>query len=141
MVRYTTAAAAIFMAGSFGAAAWAQTADTVAKANLEWKEIVPGASFAAAYGDWEKGAHGKFVKIARGAEIPMHFHTNDYHAVIVSGQLVNLFDGGQKTETGPGDYFYMAAKRPHSHECLSEEGCIFYTYGDGLWDIEVTQGQ
>ena len=135
------AATAALVAGSVAVAAQAQTGDTIAVGDLQWKEIVPGASFAAAYGDWEKGAHGKYVRIQRGAQIPMHLHSNDYRAVLISGRLVNLFEGGERVELGAGDYFYMAAKRPHSHECLSEEGCLFYTYSDGLWDIEVSEAE
>lgn len=139
MVSLRTVAAGFLLAASIGAQA--QGGDLVARGDLQWKEIVPGVSFAAAHGDWDKGGHGKFVRISRSAEIPMHRHSNDYRAVVVSGRMVNLFEGNQKTEVAAGDYFYMAAKRPHSHQCLVEEGCLFYTYGDGLWDIEVTQPQ
>ena len=137
MTKFWQAATIALAAGAVCVAAQAKAGETIAAGDLEWKEIVPGASFAAAYGDWEKGGHGKFVRIQRGAQIPMHTHSNDYRAVVVSGRMVNLFGGDQKTEVAPGDYFYMAAKRPHSHQCLSEEGCVFYTYGDRLWDIEV----
>ena len=141
MVNFWKVAAVAVGAGAICVGTQAKARDTIASSELEWKEIVPGAAFAASYGDWEKGAHGKFVRIDRGAQIPMHIHSNDYHAVIVSGRMVNLFADDQKTAVGPGDYFYMAAKRPHSHDCVSEGGCVFYTYGDALWDIEVTAAE
>lgn len=84
-------------------------------------------------------AHGKFVRIDKGAQVPLHLHTNDYHAVFVSGRMTNVFDGGQRIEIRPGDYFYMAARRPHSHECQSDEGCLFYTSGSGTWDIQLPE--
>jgi quercetin dioxygenase-like cupin family protein len=141
MAKLWIQAVAASAAVSMGAAASAQSADVVARGNLQWKEIVPGASFAPAYGDWEKGAHGKYVQIAKSAQIPLHIHSNDYHAVFVSGRMANLFEGGQRVEIAPGDYFYMAAKRPHAHECLTEEPCFFYTYGDGSWDLEVVESE
>ena len=127
------ACAALAALTFLGAAAAAQ--DRVVPASLQWKEIVPGAHFAAAYGDWEKEAHGKFVRFVKGVHVPLHRHTNDYHGVAISGRLVNVFEGGRKVELAPGDYFHMAAMRAHAHECLSEEGCLFYTHGDKLWDF------
>ena len=131
------AAAAAAVALSVGAAAYAQGGDTLAQNALEWREMVPGVSFAPAYGDWEKGAHGKYVRIARTAQVPLHTHGNGYRAVMISGRMANLYEGGQRVEISAGDSFHMAAKRPHSHECLSEEPCFFYTHSEGLWDLEV----
>jgi quercetin dioxygenase-like cupin family protein len=129
------AAAALTALISQESPAFGQSADRVVPGALQWKQIVPGAHFAAAYGDWEKGAHGKYVRFVKGVQIPMHRHSNDYHAVAISGQLVNLFEGGRRVEIAPGDYFYMAAMRAHSHECLSDDGCLFYTYGTQHWDF------
>lgn len=134
---WTTMAAAV--AGvALCAGAQAKAGDSIAVADLQWKEMFPGVKFAPSYGDWEKGAHGKFVRIDHGAKVPLHLHSNDYRAVLISGRMANLFEGDQRTEVGAGDYFYMAAKRAHAHECMTEDGCFFYTYGDGLWDIEVS---
>ena len=130
-----SSAAFVLIASALASAASAQSSDRVVPTNLQWKEIVPGAHFAAAYGDWEKEGHGKFVRFVKGVQIPMHRHTNDYHAVAISGRIVNLFEGGRRVEIAPGDYFYMAARRAHSHECLSDEDCLSYTYGNALWDF------
>ena len=119
----------------FGTAVSAQGGDRLSPTGVQWKEIVPGAHFAATYGDWEKGPHGKYVRFVKGVQIPMHRHSNEYHAVSLSGRVVNLFEGGRKVEIAPGDYFYMAAGRAHSHECLSDGGCLFYTYGTQPWDF------
>ena len=129
------AAAAIAAASLPGSTVSAQIGDRLSPTSVQWKEIVPGAHFGAAYGNWEKGAHGKYVRFVKGVQIPMHRHTNEYHAVAISGRVVNLFEGGTKVEMAPGDYFHMAAGRAHSHECLSDEGCLFYTYGTQLWDF------
>ena len=129
------AAATIALIGFVGPAVFAQGADRLAPASLQWKEIVPGAHFGAAYGDWEKGAHGKYVRFVKGVQIPLHRHTNEYHAVAISGRIVNLFEGGRRVDIAPGDYFYMAPMRAHSHECLSDGGCLFYTHGDKPWDF------
>ena len=127
--------ASIAVMASLASVASAQGSDRIAPGGVQWKEIVPGAHFGAVYGDWEKGAHGKYVRFVKGVQIPLHRHTNAYHAVAISGRIVNLFEGGKRVEIAPGDYFHMAAMRAHSHECLSDGGCLFYTYGDRLWDF------
>lgn len=127
------ACAAFVALWSFGSATQAQ--DRVVPADIQWKQILPGAHFGAAHGDWEKGAHGKYVRFVKGVQVPLHRHSNEYHAVILSGQVVNVFEGGQRVALAPYDYFYMAPMRAHAHECLSEGGCLFYTYGSQLWDF------
>jgi uncharacterized RmlC-like cupin family protein len=57
--------------------------------------------------------------------------------VMISGQMANLYAEG-RSEVGPGDYWFVAARRPHGHHCLSSEPCFFYTYSDELWDIELS---
>ena len=135
MTLRIAAVAATAVWGFTAPAVFAQGTDRLAPAGLQWKEIVPGAHFGAAYGDWEKGAHGKYVRFVKGVQIPLHRHTNSYHAVAISGRIVNLFEGGRRVDIAPGDYFHMTGGRAHSHECLSDEGCLFYTYGDKLWDF------
>jgi quercetin dioxygenase-like cupin family protein len=139
MTMLTSAVA--LAAFSIAAAAYAQSDDVITRSALEWREMIPGVSFAPAYGDWEKGAHAKYVQISNSAKIPLHTHSSGYHAVLVSGRMANLYDGGQRAELSPGDHFHMAARRPHSHQCLSEEPCFFYTHSAGSWDLAVHEGK
>lgn len=133
-MRIPLAAAAMLVASVPLGNALAQGGDRVAPSAVQWKEIVPGVHFGAVHGDWEKGAHGKYVRFAKGVQIPIHRHSNEYHALLLSGRVVNLFEGGRRVEISPGDYFYMAAGRAHSHECLSDGGCLLYAYGQERWD-------
>lgn len=111
-------------------------AKTLPKKKLEWKEVAPGVSFAAAYGDWEKGAHGKFVKFEPGAKVSMHSHTNGYHAVMVSGKLTSPYKGRKKArKMASGTYWFVPAGAIHSNECVSDKACVFYTNADGAWDL------
>lgn len=131
------AAAAAVLAVTAGAAAYAQGSGILVKNALQWREMLPGVSFAPAYGEWEKGAHGKFVQISNSAKVPMHTHSNGYNAVMVSGRMANLYEGGERVELSPGDHFHMAETRPHAHVCLTDEPCFFYTHSDSAWDIQV----
>ena len=106
---------------------------------LEWHEIVPGAYFAAAYGDWKSQPHGKFVKFQPGMVVPLHTHTGAYDGVMISGKMVNVLDDGQRVDIEAGHYFQMAADRTHGHECVSEEPCFFYTHSDKAWDLQLIE--
>lgn len=132
-------AASVCGAMLIGAAAYAAEVGVITRSALQWREMLPGVSFAPSHGDWERGAHGKYVRITNEAKIPMHTHSGAYDAVMISGRMVNIYDdGGRRVELSSGDYFHMAAKRPHSHQCLSRKPCFFYTYSDGLWDFQGT---
>ena len=121
------------------AAAAAAAPDSLASSELQWREMIPGVHFAPTYGDWEKQAHGKFVRLDPGARVPMHTHSGDYHAVVVSGRIANLYEGGKTVEVEQGDYWNVAAGLPHGHLCLSKEPCLAYTHSDGLWDLKLVE--
>lgn len=127
---------------AFAAHATAQEADArgpVAQEDLEWVEIIPGISFAAAYGQWAEGAHGKFIRFDAGAAAPMHRHSSAYRGVIIQGELTNPYPGEEAVVMGPGDYWHVPAGMAHANECVSDEPCLFFTYGDAPWDIEVVE--
>ncbi|WP_265570368.1 cupin domain-containing protein [Sphingomicrobium nitratireducens] len=124
---------------ALGTAAAAHGPENLAASELEWVEIIPGVDFAPAFGDWAKEGHGKFVRLAPGASVPMHTHSGSYEGVFVSGEMVNILDGGTRVAVGPGHYFQMAGGRLHGHECVSEVPCFFYTHSPAAWDIQVPE--
>lgn len=117
----------------------AQAPETLGSPDLQWKEMIPGVSFAPAFGDWERGAHGKFVRIAPGGKVPPHTHSQPYHAVFVSGRLANSVNGAAAAEVRSGEYWHMAGGRVHAHECVSDEPCFFYTHSTGPWDVQLVE--
>lgn len=139
MVKIAFAAASALALAAAAAPAIAQAPDTLSQGELQWRTMFPGVEFAPAYGDWEKEAHGKFVRFAPGTTVPMHTHSGAYHGVMISGRMANLLDAGSRVAIEPGSYFYIAATRPHGHECISAEPCLFYTYGDTLWDLQLIE--
>ena len=71
MIRLSLAS--LLAASALGAtAAQAQPADATSLAHdkLAWVTMAPGIEFAPAFGDWNKEAHGKFVRFAPGAAVP-----------------------------------------------------------------------
>jgi len=114
---------------------------TRAPGELEWTEIVPGASFGGVYGDWSAEAHGKLARFAPGFASPVHTHTHAYHAVVVSGTVSNPYPGEESPpEMGPGEYWFTPAGAAHVTSCVSAEPCLIYTHMDAAWDIEIAEG-
>lgn len=111
----------------------------VTQQDLAWVEIIPGVDFAAVYGDWAEGAHAKFARFAPGMVAPLHTHTHAYHGVVVHGELTNPYPGEEGVVMRSGDYWYVPAGVAHSNECVSDEPCVFFTYGDALWDVEMVE--
>lgn len=57
------------------------------------------------------------------------------------GIVTNPYAGEEgEVEMGPGSYWYVPGGASHVTACVSEEPCLFYTYADGAWDIEVVEG-
>ncbi|MDX1421000.1 MAG: cupin domain-containing protein [Rubricoccaceae bacterium] len=107
---------------------------------LEWVEIVPGVTFAATHGDMMAEAHGKLIRFDAGVSTPVHTHTNAYHGVVIQGRVTNPYsDDEALREMGAGDYWYVPGGAPHRTACVSEEPCLFYTYGDAAWDVAVLE--
>lgn len=100
----------------------------------QWREMAPGSQFAPAYGDWEKEAHGKLIRLAAGLDVPFHSHSSDYHAVMISGRMTNVYRDGRTTIIGSGDVWDMPAGVPHAHKCVSEVPCLLYTHMPAAWD-------
>jgi quercetin dioxygenase-like cupin family protein len=116
-------------------------AAVVHASEVEWAEIVPGIRFAAVYGQWDREAHGKLVSADPGVRTPMHVHSGGYHGMVIEGTVTNPYAGEVgEVRMGPGTYWYVPAGAPHATACVSEEPCLFYTYADGAWDIEVVEG-
>jgi quercetin dioxygenase-like cupin family protein len=136
----SAAVAAAIVIAAFPATAQPESAVVVPSSALEWQEIVPGLEFAAVYGDWSAEGHGKMVRVASGFTSPLHRHTGDYHATVISGTVTNPYPGEtEPPQMGPGASWYVPAGAPHVTACVSEEPCLFYTHSEGAWDLEVVE--
>lgn len=114
-------------------------ATQITQEDLEWVEIVPGVDFAAVQGQWAEGAHAKFARFAPHMAVPVHRHTNAYHGVVVQGEFTNPYPGQQAVVMRPGDYWRVPAGMAHSNECVSDDPCLIFTYGDAPWDVEMVE--
>lgn len=96
-------------------------------------KVAPG------YGDMFKGAHSNFVKIPGGFNSPLHFHTEDYYAVVVSGVVGNGVEGAQDIPLSPGSYWFQSGNEKHVTKCLSSTECVFFVTQPGKFDFMAPQ--
>jgi glyoxylate utilization-related uncharacterized protein len=107
----------------------------VAKADLKWKDMgIPGVAAAPVSGDMQKGASRFFLKYPKGLVTPKHHHTADHYVTVVSGTLTLNVDG-KNHKLGPGSYFALTGKAPHTAKVEGREAAVFFIQADGPWDV------
>jgi hypothetical protein len=67
---------------------------------------------------------------------PMHSHTSDYQAVLISGSAAHWAEGkdAEAKAGGPGTYWFQPGKQVHGDRCESAE-CVAFIYMPGGMDF------
>lgn len=116
----------------------------VAPSALKYAPLDPsqqgGPEIAVVSGDMKSGG-GFFLKLPAGFKAPMHTHTADYHAVVVSGAPKHWLPGGDKAAKAltPGSYWFQPGGQPHDDECTGSEACVLYLVYQGGFDFTPVQ--
>jgi beta-alanine degradation protein BauB len=87
-----------------------------------------------AYGDLAKGAHGTFIRMPAHFVSPLHRHTEDYFAVVISGVGVNTQPAKDDVPLAVGSYWFQRGGENHVTKCLSDTDCLFFLYQPGKFD-------
>jgi len=133
-IRIIGISAALIAAASVPVIA-AEKSAVVAKADLKWKNLGTGGVAAAPVsGDMEKGASRFFLKYPVGFVTPNHHHTADHYVTVVSGTITLTVDG-KDHKLGPGSYFALTQKKPHTAKVEGNEDAVFFIQADGPWDV------
>ena len=107
----------------------------VAKADLKWKDMgIPGVAAAPVSGDMQKGPSRFFLKYPVGFVTPNHHHTADHYVTVVSG-TITLNADGKDHKLGPGSYFALTGKAPHTAKVEGSAEAVFFIQADGPWDV------
>jgi hypothetical protein len=114
----------------------ADTSISVAVNDLKFFDTGVGPLKAAAgFGDLSKGPHSTFVKLPAGFVSPLHTHTEDYYAVVVTGVVANEADAAAKDRPlAPGSYYFQKGKAKHVTKCLSANECVIFLTQAGKFD-------
>ena len=111
----------------------------VDSAKATYKEIAPGASTAAAWGDIDKGAYGAFIKFVPGMSNALHTHTNGARIVVLKGAYVYKPEKGAEKRVGPGEYLFIPGGDRHATGSDAKEGALFYMTSDGKFDLNLVK--
>ena len=107
----------------------------VAKADLRWKDMgIPGVAAAPVSGDMQKGPSRFFLKYPVGFVTPKHHPTADHYVTVVSGTITLNVDG-KDHRLGPGSYFALTEKAPHTARVEGNTEAVFFIQADGPWDV------
>ncbi|HXX31901.1 MAG TPA: DUF4437 domain-containing protein [Myxococcaceae bacterium] len=111
------------------------TASYAPAGDLKWADVPdrPGVKLAAVQGDPMKGASHFFVKLPAGYSVPIHHHTPDHYAAVISGTLV--LNDGQDHTLPAGSYFGFTGKKPHTTTCSQGSDCVIFVDSRGKWDV------
>ena len=107
-----------------------------AAGDLKWVDVpnLP-VKTAVLWGDPAKGAHGALHKFPAGFEAPLHHHTADHHALVVSGTAILTPEGEAPKRLGPGSYFAFTGKKKHTTKCDAASECVLFVDCSGPWDL------
>jgi beta-alanine degradation protein BauB len=96
---------------------------------------VDGPQRAIAFGDPDQGAHGFYLKLPPQWASTNHYHSANYNAVVIDGEIVNNHEGQTEEVTiGKGGYFATVNNVNHVTKCLSQTECIIYVQMDSAFD-------
>jgi len=73
------------------------------------------------------GPAGTLLKVPAGFRAPIHAHTADYRAVVITGvwtHWVPETNEGQGLELRPGAYWTQKADQMHGDACVSDTECV-----------------
>jgi quercetin dioxygenase-like cupin family protein len=116
--------AVAFPMAAFGAAPAKQV--QVLPDGLTWTDLAPGVSkYAPINGDPKKGPFTFVLKMTAGNESGWHTHDADYTAVVVTGTVENVEQGGE-ADAKPmpvGSWWMQPAKRNHNTKCAAGADC------------------
>jgi quercetin dioxygenase-like cupin family protein len=104
--------------------------------DMKWADL-PDAPVkrAVLWGDPATGAHGALLKFPAGFEAPLHHHTADHHAVVVSGTMIITPEGEAGKRLGPGSSFSFTGKKKHTTGCDAASECVLFLDDSGRWDL------
>jgi quercetin dioxygenase-like cupin family protein len=100
----------------------------------------PDTQMAVLWGDPAKGPSAMLLKFKMGRG-RLHFHTADYHLVLLQGTMKHWAEGEQEVDAkllGPGSYWFQPGTQVHADSCLSDE-CLMFVKWEGKRDSIAAQ--
>jgi hypothetical protein len=81
------------------------------------------------WGDRTKdGGFGQLIELPPGFRSPVHFHSGDFHGVLVKGSWLHEDANGKGIPLPPGSYVRQAGGDLHVDRCVSETPCLLFLF-------------
>ena len=118
------------------------TAVLIPADEIKWIDApgFPGVKMAVVQGDASKGPHHALVKLPAGFSAPLHHHSADHYATVLSGTVVFTVDG-QDHRLPAGSYFAFTGKKTHLTKCETGSDCVIFNDVRGKWDVVPEAGK
>jgi mannose-6-phosphate isomerase-like protein (cupin superfamily) len=100
----------------------------------DYKEMAPGVSKAALWGNSDIGPNGAFTKMVPGFDAGTHTHTNDVWIVVLQGAYLYKDAAGER-RVGPGHFFRIPGGMKHWSGADTKEGALFYEESSSKFDL------
>ncbi|WP_206185409.1 DUF4437 domain-containing protein [Sphingosinicella sp. CPCC 101087] len=94
------------------------------------------------WGNRAEGPAGTLLKVPGGFRAPIHAHTADYRAVVISGTWTHWVPEtgeGMGLELRPGAYWTQKADQPHGDACMSESECVILLINEDPYETYLSE--
>ncbi len=91
-----------------------------------------GPQIAVLWGDPAKGPSDMLLKLKKAGG-RLHYHTSDYHLMLLQGTVKHWAAGEKEAEVkplDPGSYWFQPGGQAHGDSCLTEECVMFVHWAD-----------
>jgi quercetin dioxygenase-like cupin family protein len=124
-----------------GSKAKASRAVIMPAGDVKWTDLdptgAPGVKIADLWGNHATGAYGALIKFPAGFVAPLHTHTNDMKAVMVSGTFIHGPEGKPEVRLGAGSYLMQpGGNYRHTTACDKASECLFFAQSNGKFDLK-----
>ena len=108
--------------------------------DMKW-EATPGAppdvKGVTLWGDPTKGPYGGIQKFPPGFSAPLHTHSSDLHAVVISGTFLVAPEGGSDNKLPAGSYEFIPSTFKHTTKCDTGSECLVFIETKGKFDVKI----
>ncbi len=101
-----------------------------------------GPKLAVLSGDPTAGPSAMLLKLQKAAG-RLHFHTADYHLVLLQGTMKHWAEGTQEADAkplSPGSYWFQPGNQTHGDTCLTDE-CLMFVHWSGRRDAHLPEAK
>jgi len=106
---------------------------------MKW-EATPGAppevKGVTLWGDPAKGPYAGIQKFPPGFLAPLHTHSSDLHAVVISGTFLVGPEGGPDNKLPSGSYEFIPSTYKHTTKCDTGSECVVFVETKGKFDVK-----